>query len=170
MAKDNNNKIQFRVNDQIRNYNEVRIVGEGIESKVVSLEEAKRIADRLNLDVVEINSASRPPIVRICDYGKMLYEMKKKMKKQSQPQLKEIQLKANICMHDIEIKVRQTEGFIEKGHKVKVILTLKGRELTRREENKKPFLEFLSMASDFAAIESMKDEGNKSIAILKKKK
>lgn len=169
MAKENA-KAQFRINDQIRNYKEVRIVGEGIESKIVSLDEAKAIADEMNLDIVEINSSSRPPILRICDYGKMMYDIKKKSKNKQTPQLKEIQLKANICLHDIEIKVKQTESFIKKGHKVKLILTLKGRELLRREENKKSFLEFLSMADEFAAIESMKDEGNKSIAILKKKK
>ena len=69
----------------------------------------------------------------------------------------------------METKVKQAIGFLSKGHKVKIVLTMKGREVTRREENKKSMLEFLVMIEDYASIESMKDEGNKTVAIIKKK-
>lgn len=164
--------ISLKVNDEINGFDNVRIVGENIESKIVSLDEAKKIASDLDLDLVEVNLKITPPVLKICNYEKLIYEMKRNEKKNKQVILpiKEIQLSVNICMHDIEIKAKQAINFIEKGHKVKVILTMKGRELSRRDESKKSLLEFLTLTEDVASIESLKDDGNKSIAILKKKK
>lgn len=164
--------ISLKVNDEINGFDNVRIVGDNIESKIVSLNEAKKIASDLGLDLVEVNLKITPPVLKICNYEKLIYEMKRNEKKNKQVILpiKEIQLSVNICMHDIEIKAKQAVNFIEKGHKVKVILTMKGRELSRRDESKKSLLEFLSLIEDVASIESLKDDGNKSIAILKKKK
>lgn len=164
--------ISLKVNDEINGFDNVRIVGENIESKIVSLDEAKKIASDLDLDLVEVNLKITPPVLKICNYEKLIYEMKRNEKKNKQVILpiKEIQLSVNICMHDIEIKAKQAMNFIEKGHKVKVILTMKGRELSRRDESKKSLLEFLTLTEDVASIESLKDDGNKSIAILKKKK
>lgn len=164
--------ISLKVNDEINGFDNVRIVGENIESKIVSLNEAKKIASDLDLDLVEVNLKITPPVLKICNYEKLIYEMKRNEKKNKQVILpiKEIQLSVNICMHDIEIKAKQAMNFIEKGHKVKVILTMKGRELSRRDESKKSLLEFLTLTEDVASIESLKDDGNKSIAILKKKK
>lgn len=164
--------ISLKVNDEINGFDNVRIVGENIESKIVSLDEAKKIASDLDLDLVEVNLKITPPVLKICNYEKLIYEMKRNEKKNKQVILpmKEIQLSVNICMHDIEIKAKQAMNFIEKGHKVKVILTMKGRELSRRDESKKSLLEFLTITEDVASIESLKDDGNKSIAILKKKK
>lgn len=164
--------ISLKVNDEINGFDNVRIVGENIESKIVSLDEAKKIASDLDLDLVEVNLKITPPVLKICNYEKLIYEMKRNEKKNKQVILpiKEIQLSVNICMHDIEIKAKKAMNFIEKGHKVKVILTMKGRELSRRDESKKSLLEFLTLTEDVASIESLKDDGNKSIAILKKKK
>lgn len=164
--------ISLKVNDEINGFDNVRIVGENIESKIVSLDEAKKIASDLDLDLVEVNLKITPPVLKICNYEKLIYEMKRNEKKNKQVILpiKEIQLSVNICMHDIEIKAKQAMNFIEKGHKVKVILTMKGRELSRRDESKKSLLEFLTITENVASIESLKDDGNKSIAILKKKK
>lgn len=164
--------ISLKVNDEINGFDNVRIVGENIESKIVSLNEAKKIASDLDLDLVEVNLKITPPVLKICNYEKLIYEMKRNEKKNKQVILpiKEIQLSVNICMHDIEIKAKQAMNFIEKGHKVKVILTMKGRELSRRDESKKSLLEFLTLTEDVASIELLKDDGNKSIAILKKKK
>ena len=171
--KKNTNNFSYRINDEIRYYKEVRIIGDGIESRVVTLNEAKNIADRMDMDLVEINSTAKPPILKICRYDKMLYELKKNAKKNKQTasQLKEIQLSVNIAQHDLETKANQARKFIEHGDKVKVVLTMKGRELSRREENKKSILEFITMLDEVASAESMpKDEGNKTIVILKKKK
>lgn len=170
--QDMKKSISLKVNDEINGFDNVRIVGENIESKIVSLDEAKKIASDLDLDLVEVNLKITPPVLKICNYEKLIYEMKRNEKKNKQVILpiKEIQLSVNICMHDIEIKAKQAMNFIEKGHKVKVILTMKGRELSRRDESKKSLLEFLTLTEDVASIESLKDDGNKSIAILKKKK
>lgn len=174
MAKNKNvfNMPKFRVNDEIRGYNEVRIVGEGIESKVVGIGEARKIAEGMELDMIEINPSSNPPIIKIASYEKLIYELKKaaKKNKQSAKPLKEVQLSVNITEHDLQTKANNARKFIENGNKVKVTLTMKGRELSRRDESKRSILEFIVMLEDVATPESQpRDDGNKTIVILKKK-
>lgn len=174
MAKNKNvfNAPNFRINDEIWGYNEARIVGEGIESRIIELKEAKKIAEGMGLDLIEINPASNPPIVKVASYEKMIYELKKaaKKNKQSAKPLKEIQLSVNITEHDLATKANNAKKFIENGNKVKVTLTMKGRELARRDENKRSILEFIVMLEDVAVPESQpRDDGNKTIVILKKK-
>lgn len=174
MAKNKNvfNMPKFRVNDEIRGYNEVRIVGEGIESKVVGIGEARKIAEGMELDMIEINQSSNPPIIKIASYEKLIYELKKaaKKNKQSAKPLKEVQLSVNITEHDLQTKANNARKFIENGNKVKVTLTMKGRELSRRDESKRSILEFIVMLEDVAVPESQpRDDGNKTIVILKKK-
>jgi translation initiation factor IF-3 len=174
MAKANKNDFssRFRVNDEIRIVGNVRIVGEGIESKVVTMSEARKIAEDMELDLVEIQGKLEIPIIKICNYEKMLYELKKaakKNKQQAKP-LKEIQLSVNIAKHDLETKVNNAKRFIEDGSRVRVTLSMKGRELYRREENKKSILEFIVMMDEVAIPESTpRDEGNKTVVILKKR-
>ncbi len=163
---------QFRVNDEIKFHSKVRIIGDGIESRIVSLNEAKEIANSMELDLVEINTKTEFPIVKICDFSKYLYELKKAAKKQKNntTQVKEIQLSVNIAQHDLETKAKQAINFIKHGDKVKVTLMMRGRELQRRDANKKSILSFIELMQDSAIVESMKDEGNKTIVILKKNK
>ena len=171
-AKKNDFSSNFRVNDEIRVGGNVRVVGEGIESKVVAMSEARKIAEDMGLDLVEIQGKSDVPIVRACNYEKMLYELKKAAKKNKQhvKPLKEIQLSVNIAKHDLETKANNAKKFIEDGSRVRVTLAMKGRELSRREDNKKSILEFIVMMDDVAIPESApKDEGNKTVVILKKK-
>lgn len=174
MPKNKNcfNIPRFRVNDEIYGHKDVRIVGEGIESRVVPLEEAKKIAYEMELDLIEINSNVTPAVLKIASYEKMIYELKKaaKKNKQTAKPLKEIQLSVNISEHDLQTKANNAKKFIENGNKVKVTLTMKGRELNRREENKRSILEFIVLLEDVAAPESQpRDDGNKTIVILKKK-
>lgn len=174
MAKANKNDFssKFRVNDEIRVGGNVRIVGEGIESKVVTMSEARKIAEDMGLDLVEIQGKLEIPIIKVCNYEKMLYELKKaakKNKQQAKP-LKEIQLSVNIAKHDLETKANNAKRFIEDGSRVRVTLAMKGRELSRREENKKSILEFIVMMDEVAIPESTpRDEGNKTVVILKKR-
>ena len=171
-AKKNDFSSKFRVNDEIRVGGNVRLVGEGIESKVVAMSEARKIAEDMELDLVEIQGKSDIPIVRVCNYEKMLYELKKAAKKNKQQvkPLKEIQLSVNIAKHDLETKANNAKKFIEDGSRVRVTLAMKGRELSRREDNKKSILEFIVMMDDVAVPESTpKDEGNKTVVILKKR-
>lgn len=171
--KSNIKEMSYRINDEIRNYDSVRIVGENVESQVMSLYDAKKLAEKMELDLIEINPKSNPPIMRIGNYEKLIYEMKRNAKKNKQKvsELKEIQLSVNIAQHDLETKAKKATEFLNDGHKVKVILTMKGRELNRREENKRSIFEFIVMLEDVASCESnLKDEGNKTVVILKKKK
>ena len=171
-AKKNDFSSKFRVNDEIRVGGNVRVVGEGIESKVVTMSEARKIAEDMELDLVEIQGKSDVPIVKVCNYEKMLYELKKAAKKNKQQvkPLKEIQLSVNIAKHDLETKANNAKKFIEDGSRVRVTLAMKGRELSRREDNKKSILEFIVMMDDVAVPESTpKDEGNKTVVILKKR-
>ena len=162
-----------RINENIPYwYKSVRIIGEGIESRIVSLDEAKKIADDMRLDLIEINSQANPPILKIGNYEKIQYEAKKNAKKnaKSRQEIKEIQLSANIAEHDLQTKVNNAKKFIEKGNNVRVVLTLRGREMTRQEENQKSILEFITMMEDVAAPMSLpKKVGNKTLVILKQK-
>lgn len=174
MAKQKKNDFssKFRVNDEIRFKGNVRIVGEGIESKVVTMAEASKIADEMELDLVEIQGNLEIPIIRICNYEKMLYELKKSAKKnkQSAKPLKEIQLSVNIAKHDLETKANNARKFLEDGSRVRVTLSMKGRELSRREENKKSILEFIVLLEDVAVPEAaLRDEGNKTVVTLKRR-
>lgn len=176
MAKFNNKKndisSKFKVNDEIRFHGEVRIVGEGIESKVVPINTARDIAESKGLDLVEIQGNREVPIMKICQFDKMIYELKKAAKKIKQPtkQLKEVQLSVNIAKHDLETKANNARKFIESGYKVKVVLSMRGRELSRREESKRSLLEFVVMLEDCSVPEGIpRDEGNRTIVVLKKK-
>lgn len=174
MAKQQRSKdeISFRINNEIPYYKEVRLIGEGFNGDIVPMKEAISLAEKAMLDLVEINTKASPPIIKMCNYSKLIYEMKKaaKKNKQSAQQLKEIQLSVNIASHDLETKAKQARRFIEGGDKVKVVLTMRGRELTRREENKRSLYEFLTMIEESCVPEALpKDEGNKTIVILKKK-
>ena len=174
MAKQKKNDFssKFRVNDEIRFKGNVRIVGDGIESRIVTMAEASKIADEMELDLVEIQGNLEVPIIRICNYEKMLYELKKSAKKnkQSAKPLKEIQLSVNIAKHDLETKANNARKFLEDGSRVRVTLSMKGRELSRREENKKSILEFVVLLEDVAVPEAaLRDEGNKTVVTLKRK-
>ena len=170
-----NKEPKHRVNDEIIGYDKVRIIGDDIESKVVSLKEARDIAESMELDLIEINANGEIPIIRIGSYEKFLYNQKKaeKVKKQNQTksQMKEIHLTVSIASNDLKTKASKAKGFLEDGNKVKVILFMKGRELARREENKRSIYEFIELLNDVSVPESMpKDDGDKSIVILKKKR
>lgn len=173
MAKNVKNDLSFNVNDEIKLTSEtVRIVGNSIESKVVSFNEAKKIAESMSLDLIEINSKVNPPIIRIDDYSKFLFDQKKIARKSKQKviPIKEIQLSTNIGINDLETKAKKALEFIENGNKVKVVLTMKGRELSRREESKKSLYQFIDKLKTVAIAEALpKDEGNKCIVTLKHK-
>lgn len=176
MAKPNakNSLIpNFRVNEEIRLYGNVRIVGDGVETKVVNINEARKIAEDMELDLVELPGKQETPVIKVCNYEKMVYEMKKAAKKNKQvvKPMKDIQLRPNIAKHDLETKANNARKFIEDGSRVRVVLMMKGRELARREENKKAILEFIVMLDDVAIPEAqLRDEGNKTSVILKKRK
>ena len=167
------NVASHRINDEITVYGNVRIVMDGEDSEVCHIDKAREKAERLGLDLIEISRNANPPVLRIADYQKMVYELKKNAKKQmhSSKPVKEIQLSVSIAPNDMETKAKNARRFLEDGSKVKVVLSMKGREKVRREENKKSLYEFITMLDDIARPESMpKDEGeSKTIVILRRK-
>lgn len=170
-----------RVNEKITGLQVVRVVykkenGASSEEdfvKIMGLWEARKLAERMELDLVEVSKDSNPPVLKICNYSKYLYELKKSEKNKNRvtTKLKEISITANISEHDMETKAKKVREFIEDGDKVKVSLFLKGREVARRDELKKALYLFIEMVSDVSVPEALpKDEGNRSIVILKAKK
>jgi translation initiation factor IF-3 len=119
------------VNNQIR-APQVRVIDEtGKQLGVISSEEALRIAQERNLDLIQVTEKVEPPVCKIGDYGKYLYQEEKKgksAKKHKGGELKGIRLTFNISLHDLETRVRQAEKFLSKGDKVRIELPLRGRQ------------------------------------------
>ncbi len=136
----------LRRNDRIR-APEVRVIGpEGTNLGVMSPKKAFELARNVDLDLIEISPAARPPVCRILDYGKFLYEESKKQKdsKQSGTKMKEVKFRVRIDRHDFETKLRRAEGFLYNGNKVKLTLQFRGREM----EHKELGVERVNMARD----------------------
>lgn len=173
-------KFLPRANDEITCY-EARVIykehkdknGENDFNKVMRVSDARRFAESIGLDLIEINGRMTPPILRIGDYQKYVWELKQNAKKNKRNSVdtKEIQLSVNISNHDMETKAKHTLSFIEKGKQARIVLTMRGRELSRREESSRSFYEFISMLGDnISYVSAPKDEGNKLIVTIKGKK
>ena len=136
MKKDNLSD-QYQVNDEIR-AREVRIVGEGFEPKVVSLREALKIADDMELDLVLISPNAVPPVCRIVDFSKFIYQLKKKQKeakaKQVKIDVKEIRFGPQTDDHDYNFKLKHAIGFLQNGDKVKAYVFFRGRSILFKEQ------------------------------------
>ena len=165
-----------RVNFQIR-ANEIRLIaGEGEQFGVVSLDEAREIAEEKGLDLVEVSPSAVPPVVRLIDYGKYKYTQQKKAnearKKQTTSNLKEIQFRPNIDTHDLRVKLRRAQAFIEQGDKVKLIMQFRGREMANKEVGLEKFDQIIQTVIDFGSqVESQpKFMGRRIIAILSPQK
>ena len=127
----------LRINEQIR-VREIRLIDdEGAQKGIVSTLEALRMAQDVNLDLVEIAPQADPPVCRILDYGKYRFEMEKKLrdskKKQKLQILKEIRMQPKINEHDLAFKARHIQDFLNDGDKVKVTIRFRGRELAHTE-------------------------------------
>lgn len=165
-----------RINDELHGNYDVRVIYtvDGCsENVIMQLNEAKRLSNELELDLIEVNPKTQPPLFKIANYSKYLYEEKKKAKanRQNKSELKEIQLTTNIGRNDMEVKARKAMEFINNGDKVKVVLTMRKRELSRRDESERALYEFIVMLEGVATPESMpKAEGSRTVVILKRKK
>lgn len=159
----------FKINRAITSQT-VRIIGDDIESKIVSLQEALNISEELGLDLVEINSSSSPVICKVCDYSKFLYEKKKKDKEKKNSNkhtLKEVKLGAHIQQHDVDFKLKNTRKFLEHGDKVKAYIQFKGREIVYKEQGELILLKFIEALSDIGKPESLpKLEGKNMFVII----
>lgn len=125
----------LRRNDRIR-ASEVRVIGpEGTNLGVMPPRKALELAKKVGLDLIEVSPSARPPVCRILDFGKFLYEESKKQKdnKQTSTKLKEVKFRVSIDAHDFETKLRRAEGFLNHGNKVKLTLQFRGRENEHRQ-------------------------------------
>ena len=163
------------VNGQIR-FREVRLIGtEGEQLGVMSSQEALKIAEEAELDLVCVAPAAKPPVCKIIDYGKYRYEMirrdKEARKKQKIVELKEVRLSPNIDDNDLATKTNAARKFLEKGNKVKVTLRFRGREMSHMNQSRYILDDFAKALEDIAVIDKpSKVEGRSLVMFMSAKK
>lgn len=153
----------------------MRVVGENFEPKIVSLKEALELADQFELDLVEISPQANPPVCKIMDYQKFLYEQKKKQKEIKQKSakivIKEIRLGPQTDDHDFEFKVNHAIRFLKEGCKVKVDVFFKGRSIVYKDQGELILLKFAQAVEEYGKPEQMpKLEGKRMIIVINPKK
>jgi len=164
----------YRINDQIR-IPEVRIVGENITNGVYLTTKALQMAEDMGLDLVEISPNANPPVCRITDYQKFLYQQKKRQKEQKAKSVKvivkEIRFGPQTDDHDYNFKLRHAKSFLEEGAKVKAYVFFKGRSILFKEQGEILLLRFANDLEDFGKVEQMPLlEGKRMIIMLSPKK
>lgn len=165
---------EHRINEEITGP-DVRVVGEDIEPGVYHVSIALKMAQSKEMDLVEISPQAVPPVVRIVDYSKFLYEKKKKDKEQKakskQSEVKEIRFTPNTDDHDFDFKSKHASKFLEEGDKVKCYVQFRGRAIMFQERGELMLLKFAERLAEFGSLESMpKMEGRRMIAIFTPKK
>ena len=173
--KKNNLKQQYRVNEQIRGVREVRIVGDDIESSVVTVSKALQIAEQRGVDLVEISPNAEPPVCRLIDYSKFIYQQKKHQKeikaKQVKVDVKEIRFGPQTDDHDYNFKLKHAQGFLSDGDKVKAYVFFKGRSILFKEQGEVLLLRFAADLEEYGKVEQMPQlEGKRMIMFLAPKK
>ncbi len=173
MKKDDK-KQQYRVNEQIR-VREVRIVGDGIESTVMPTFKAIQMAEQRGVDLVEISPNAEPPVCRLIDYSKFIYQQKKRQKemkaKQTVVNVKEIRFGPQTDDHDYNFKLKHAIGFLSDGDKVKAYVFFKGRSILFKEQGEVLLLRFAADLEEYGKVESMPVlEGKRMIMFIAPKK
>ncbi len=172
-AANNFDKL-FRINDQIK-APEVRVIDhEGKMVGVIPTSEAIKMSQDVGLDLIEVSPNVTPPVCKISNFGKMRYELQKKAsdakKKQKVVETKEVKMSFNIGKGDYDVKIKHTHKFIEKGHKVKISIRMKGREITHVEIAKEMMNNIVKDTEEFAKPEvGPRLEGMQMIVVLIKK-
>ena len=160
---------EHRTNHMIR-VPQVRLVGENVEVGVYDTQVAQRMAQDQGLDLVEISPQADPPVCKIIDYNKFLYEKKKREKemkaKSKVSEVKEIRFTPNTDDHDFDFKSKHAQNFLKDGNKVKAYVQFKGRAIMFKERGELLLLKFAERLVDFGTLESMpKLEGKRMFAI-----
>lgn len=164
---------KHKINGEAR-FPEVRVIG-SYNGQLMSSFEASKIAQEEGFDLILINENANPPIVRIEDYGKFIYDSERKEKEAKKnvhkTQLKEISLSVNIADHDLGIKAKKALEFLENGDKVKLSLLMKGRQMSMKENGEIVMLKFAHFVEELGLPEALpKLEGNRWNMIIKPKK
>lgn len=153
----------------------IRLVGDNVETGIYQTREALTMADEMGLDLVEISPTASPPVCKIMDYKKFLYEQKKKQKeikaKTAKVVVKEIRLGPNIDDHDFNFKLKHAIKFLQDGAKVKVDVFFKGRSIIYKEKGEYVLLKFASELEEYGKVERLpKLEGKRMIMVIAPKK
>ncbi|MBC21639.1 MAG: translation initiation factor IF-3 [Candidatus Marinimicrobia bacterium] len=164
----------LRINEQIKTETVRLISSEGDQLGVVSLQDALNKADNVGLDLVEISPNTNPPVCKILDYGKYIYEKqkleKKNKKKQHVIHVKEIRVRPNTGDHDLLTKLSRAKKFLEAGDKVKITVMYRGREMARQDMGVDTLNRVVSILDDFAEIDKQANmEGRRLSLILSPK-
>ena len=162
-------EAEHRINNFIR-VPQVRLVGENVEVGVYNTQDALRMAQDQQLDLVEISPTADPLVCKIIDYNKFLYDKKKKEKemkaKSKTAELKEIRFTPNTDDHDFDFKAKHAENFLKDGNKVKAYVQFKGRAIQFQERGQLLLLKFAERLNEFGTLESMpKMEGRRMLAM-----
>lgn len=162
-----------KINNLIR-ATEVRLVGDNIEQGIYPTREAIAMADELDLDLVEISPNAVPPVCKIVDYSKFVYEQKKKLKEiksnAKQTVIKEIRFGPNTNDHDFEFKLKHAQKFLESGEKVRAYVHFKGRAIVYKEQGEILLLRFAQALEDNGKVELLpKLEGKRMFITLSPK-
>ncbi len=166
---------QHRINHNIRNTPMVRVVGDDIESGVMKIAEALKLAEDMGVDLVEVAPTIQPPVCKIIDYSKFLYELKKKAKeikaKASKAVVKDIRFGPHTDEHDFQFKKNHAIKFLQDGAKVKAYVFFKGREIVFKEQGEILLLKFATELEDYSKAEQLPlMEGKKMQMLLAPKK
>jgi translation initiation factor IF-3 len=164
----------YNINEHIR-AKEVRLVGDNVETAVVSIQEALRLADELELDLVEISPTAQPPVCKILDYSKFLYQQKKRQKEQkakaTKVVVKEIRFGPQTDDHDYNFKLKHAQSFLQEGSKVKAYVFFKGRSILFKEQGEVLLLRFANDLEELGKVEQMPVlEGKRMTIMLSPKK
>lgn len=171
LRKKSEQDSKFLKNEQIR-ARVVRVVGENIDSAgVMSIEEARRLADDMELDLVLISDKADPPVCRIIDFQKFLYQQKKKQKEiranAQKVVVKEIRFGPNTDEHDYNFKLKHAEKFLSDGAKVKAFVFFKGRTILFKEKGEILLLRFAQDLEEVGKVEQLpKLEGKRMIMFI----
>src|SRR5512138_3677771 len=160
---------EHRTNHMIR-VPEVRLVGDNLEAGIYPIQEAMNMARNMGLDLVEISPQANPPVCKIIDYNKFLYDKKKKEKemkaKAKTTEMKEIRFTPNTDDHDFDFKSKHAENFLKEGNKVKAYVQFKGRAIQFKDRGELLLLKFADRLAEIANLESMpKMEGRRMLAM-----
>jgi translation initiation factor IF-3 len=165
-----NDKKQHKINEEIRG-DKVRLVGDNVQEGVYDINLAKRMAEDMDMDLVLVGANSEPVVCKIMNYQKFMYEQNKNKSKSKTLPIKEMRFTPNTGKSDLEFKTKQIEDFIKKGHKVKVYVNFKGREMAFQDRGKELLLSIAVELEEIAIPENLpKTEGKKMIMFIKPKK
>ena len=151
------------------------MVGDGVEAKIVPLEEALKMANRLGLDLVEISPKAEPPVCKVIDYKKFIYDQKKRQKaiknKAVKVVIKELRFGPNTGEHDFNFKLKHAEKFLQDGAKVKAFVFFRGRTIIFKEQGEILLLKLAQALEKYGVVESMPQlEGKRMIMLIAPKK